>query len=82
MELQTGVPSTLAECYLGVVTWKIISVDFMVNNWQPAASPFPVIFLQAPVNNFIFFFLSYSPTIPQRYFRVLSVNIILPYLDF
>ena len=28
------------------------------------------------------FFLSYSPTILQRYFRVLSVNITLPYLDF
>ena len=52
-------------------------------------------YLQAPVNIFrnqaqnsskghyfffFFFFLSYSPTILQRYFRVLSVNITLPYL--
>ena len=32
--------------------------------------------------SFFFFFLSYSPTILQRHFRVLSVNITLPYLDF
>ena len=54
---------------------------------------FPL-FLQAPVNIFrnqahygskdtiVVVFLSYSPTILQRYFRVLSVNITLPYLDF
>ena len=30
----------------------------------------------------IIIILSYSPTILQRYFRVLSVNITLPYLDF
>ena len=30
----------------------------------------------------LLFLLSYSPTILQRYFRVLSVNITLPYLDF
>ena len=53
---------------------------------------FPL-FLQAPVNIFrnqaqnsskghYCFFLSYSPTILQRYFRVLSINITLPYLDF
>ena len=52
---------------------------------------FPL-FLHAPVNIFRnqaqngskghYCFLSYSPTILQRYFRVLSVNITLPYLDF
>ena len=54
-----------------------------------------LLFLQAPVNIFrnqakdiivfffvCLFFLSYSPTILQRYFRALSVNITLPYLDF
>ena len=29
-----------------------------------------------------FFFMSYSPTILQMCFRVLSVDITLPYLDF
>ena len=46
------------------------------------------LFLQAPVNmaqngsKGHYCFLSYSPTILQRYFRLLSVKITLPYLDF
>ena len=56
------------------------------------SSPFPVIFYRHPktfsgirhrtVAKDIIVVISHSPTILQRYFRVLSVNITLPYLDF
>ena len=46
-----------------------ISVDFTVNNWQSAASPFPFILLQAPVKiseigHRLYFFVIklYNPT--------------------
>ena len=37
----------LGEEYLCLPTLQKVSVDFTLNNWQPAASPFPVIFTVA-----------------------------------
>ena len=59
----------------------------IIGNQLPAHSP---VFLQAPVKIFRNHaqygskdhFVSYSPTTLQRYFRVLSVSITLPHLDF